>query len=319
MKPIVLTIIRADCGVSVQIKIPRQEFPKWTVSNLKKIVCFKFLMDPDSHVLASAGHKLEEDKNLCEFARNDSVVTLTPLKHVEMINHPSVPGKAIVIISASCSLTRASQSFLYSRELFPVTRKKKASIIFSQNWLGKWSVIVVQQFPCTKIELVISNPRSTTVHSLRENIQAELSIPTHQQKLLVGDIVLEEWDEDGKIMLLANYPTLFAGATISVVKLTDGIQTKHDIVKSKYTQCTALGKCLTLKVSEQNAVDTPTHTDIPIPYSWNKSNICTCIDMHCTQEITIEKMYRIFENIEGCRIEKNSTLMACSLLDHLLL
>ena len=297
MKPIVLTVIRADCGLSVKIKIPRREFPKWTVSNLKEIVCFKFLMDPDSpHVLASAGHKLEEDKNLCEFARNDSVVTLTPLKHVEMINHPSVSGKKTVILPASCCLTRASQSFLYSRDLFPVARKEHIDLgSFSKepNWLGKWSVIVVQQFPCTKIELVISNPRYTTVHSLKSEIQAELSVPTHQQKLLVGDIVLEEWDEDGKIMLLANYPTIFAGATISVVKLTDGIQMKHNV--AKFTES------LKLEVSEQNAVDTPTHINVS-PSSYNVSSIRYCIDVHCTQEITIEKIYRIIENIKGCKI-----------------
>ena len=306
LKPIVLTVLRADCGVSVEIKIPRQEFPKWTVSILKEIVCFKFLMDPDSpHVLASAGHKLEKHKNLCEFVRNESIVTLTPLKHVKMINPPSVSGKTTVILPASCSLTRASQSFLYSRDLFPVTRKEHNIDfeIFAEepNWLGKWSVSVVQQFPCTKIELVISNPRYTTVQSLRSKIQAELSIPTHQQKLLVGDIVLEEWDEDGKIMLLANYPTLFAGATISVVKLTDGIQMKHDVAKSNCHSRSI--ESLKLEVSEQNAVDTPTHINVS-PFLWNVSNICYCIDVHCTQEITIEKIYRIMENIGGCKIEK---------------
>ena len=63
MKPFVITVYRAGAGVSAEIKIPRNEFPQWTVNNLIEIACFKFLLNPkSSHVLASQGIKLEKKR-----------------------------------------------------------------------------------------------------------------------------------------------------------------------------------------------------------------------------------------------------------------
>ena len=42
--------------------------------------------------------------------------------------------------------------------------------------------------------------------SLKKTGTSTLSIPPHQQKLTVGSAVLEDWDEDGEVLLLCNYP-----------------------------------------------------------------------------------------------------------------
>ena len=41
-------------------------------------------------------------------------------------------------------------------------------------------------------------------------------IPPHQQKLTVGSTVLEDWDEDGNVLLLYNYPSIYNGVTIQL-------------------------------------------------------------------------------------------------------
>ena len=50
--------------------------------------------------------------------------------------------------------------------------------------------------------------------SLKKTGSSTLSIPPHQQKLTVGSIVLEDWDEDGNVLLLCNYPSIYDGVTI---------------------------------------------------------------------------------------------------------
>ena len=44
--------------------------------------------------------------------------------------------------------------------------------------------------------------------SLKKTGSSTLSIPPHQQKLTVGSTVLEDWDEDCKVLLLCNYPSI---------------------------------------------------------------------------------------------------------------
>ena len=64
------------------------------------------------------------------------------------------------------------------------------------------------------------------VMHLRELIKEKTGIPTHQQRLTVGNTVLEDWDEEGRIMHLRNYPAIHDGATIYLVQLTTGIKFK---------------------------------------------------------------------------------------------
>ena len=79
---------------------------------------------------------------------------------------------------------------------------------------------------------------------MRELIQKEFSIPPHQQKLTIGTTVLEDWDEDVKVLLLCNYPSIHDGVTIELVHVTEGIHVKlADVDDTK-----------SLEISEKNGI-----------------------------------------------------------------
>ena len=327
MKPVVITVYRAGAGVSAEIKIPRNEFPHWTVVNLIEIACFKFLLNPkSSHVLASQGIKLERNAKVSTYVSDNGVITLTPLKHVKMIA-PSLVNAPVTALPAFCSLPLASRNAFYSRELRPVSNDKTGVASFPSvglgnfslgsvpprntpmwysfpEWVGKWSVVLQQLSGARNILTIDSqSPQSTAVHYLRELVETKLSIPTYQQKLVVGDIVLEDWDEQGNVMLLANYPKIHDGATMYVVQLTEGIKVMHNLV--------AKNVCVLAKVSGTNAIDLPGEVNIytysPFVLSATPST-ATCtknyINIPNTQEFSIEKLYKIFENLSKSNLKE---------------
>ena len=57
---------------------------------------------------------------------------------------------------------------------------------------------------------------------LRELIEEKTGIPTHQQRLMLETTVLQDWDDEGKIIHLYNYPAIHDGAILSLVQLTTG-------------------------------------------------------------------------------------------------
>ena len=325
MKPFVITVYRAGAGVSVEIKIPRNEFFQWTVINLIEIACFKFLLNPESsHILASQGIKLERNAKVCTYVSNNGVITLTPLKHVKMIA-PSLVDAPVTALPAFSSLPLASRNVFYSRELHPVSNDgtgvtsspfglgsrplgfshpRNTPMWYSfPQWVGKWSVVLQQLSGARNILTIDSrSPQSTTVHFLRELVQTKLSIPTYQQKLVVGDIVLEDWDEQGNVMLLANYPKIHDGATMYVVQLTEGIKVMHNLVANNVRVLT--------KVSGTNAIDLPPEVDIniysPVVSSATPSATCTknYINIPSTQEFSIEKLYKILENLSKSNLKE---------------
>ena len=64
------------------------------------------------------------------------------------------------------------------------------------------------------------------VFKLREAVKDVLSVDTHQQKLTVRDIVLEDWDEAGAMMMIIRYPKFHDGVTVYLVQLVEGIHVK---------------------------------------------------------------------------------------------
>ena len=50
-----------------------------------------------------------------------------------------------------------------------------------------------------------------------------MSVPTYQQKLVLGETVLEDKDNEGKELLVTHYPGFYEGVTLYLIQLTDGI------------------------------------------------------------------------------------------------
>ena len=54
----------------------------------------------------------------------------------------------------------------------------------------------------------------TPVFKLRDIICNKFSILPKNQKITIGETILDDWDEEGKPLLLRNYPSIHDGATI---------------------------------------------------------------------------------------------------------
>ena len=67
----------------------------------------------------------------------------------------------------------------------------------------------------------------TPVFKLREIIQFHynLALPANEQKLTIGEneLVLEDWDDEGRPLLLCNYPTIHDGATINLEQVSSQV------------------------------------------------------------------------------------------------
>ena len=114
----------------------------------------------------------------------------------------------------------------------------------------------------TKRNIHLTRCQHTPVFHLRELVQKEFSIPPHQQKLTVGTTVLEDWDEDGKVLLVCNYPSIHDGVTIELV---------HVAMYSRYVKLSEVDDGTSLEKSEKGLLSKrqkicpPKYINIPNP------------------------------------------------------
>ena len=74
---------------------------------------------------------------------------------------------------------------------------------------------------------------------LKECVEESTGVPTHQQRLTVGDTILEDWDEEDRMMFIGDYPTIQHGTLLYLIQLEGGFRMK---VKSNNYQLFQLVK-----------------------------------------------------------------------------
>ena len=227
IKPIMITVYCSVIDCTLEIIIPRYEYAEYTVSTLRSMICSQLgfsTTDRKNDVLAVKGEILKtlhlKISSLSDIT--DTVVTYTLMNEFEFFN--DLKRKNVVLPFGTNKAFSSTHSF-YKRSV----RLKDQQIETPRHWM-----IILQQQNGSKTEMRLrQNPEKMTILTLREHIKQELSIPTHQQKLYFGDdIILEDWDEDGNLMLIAHYP-LYNNITINVVQLTEGM---HVCVPMNWTK-----------------------------------------------------------------------------------
>ena len=93
------------------------------------------------------------------------------------------------------------------------------------DWKGAWT-IYIQQLDGSKKILYLKASSLTPVYKLCESLEDTHAVLTYQQRLTVGDTVIEDWDVEGRPFFLANYPAIHDGVTLCLVSLTEGIHVK---------------------------------------------------------------------------------------------
>ena len=80
-----------------------------------------------------------------------------------------------------------------------------------------------------------------SVIHLKRIVEKKLSIPPHQQKLVLkDDIILEDWNGDGRFKekLLTDYPSFCDGSKLYIVQLTGGIKVNVTKSSNRYSRDT---------------------------------------------------------------------------------
>ena len=158
------------------------------------------------------------------------------------------------------------------------------------NWLCFWT-ITIQQLDGTQTSIKLPDINRTPIYKLRELVKEALSIPTHQQKLtLLGEgnnntMVLEDWDEEGRAMAIAHYPSLHDGATLYLVQLTKGIHVKVVLVRQeqrvvKRVDTTKSRLPSTIPLS---SISLPSYVNIHLPHKFSLN----CLTKICSTRVTI--------------------------------
>ena len=253
--PVRLRVQRSDCDSIMELEIPRVELPTWDIQKLRKLIFFKLGLPEDCvHVLLAEGEVLTDKKNILAYRqiKDGCLITITFLETVERYLSP--PDFDLKPLQLPMGTAAKNKGLLVKHIGF-------GTLLGSAYYIRGWT-IYVKQLDGTKTRVVLEDHRNTAIFQLKEKVGSALSIPPHQQKLTAGTTVLEDWDEDGKVLLLCNYPSIYDGVTIYLVCLTEGIH-----VKLRDTEVN-----LELQISERNVISFPKDLSIRAPKYINIPN-----------------------------------------------
>ena len=234
-KPFIINVYRPDGKVNVRVEIPRNELDIWTVSILRNYISSRVGFQEDyDHIYVVDGTMIKMDVselklNVCSAITDGCTMTVTFLKKVNIETPHQDNNKWAEATKRPRSFyvpVSSSQEFIMSKVSYQRS---------NCDWKGAWTVYI-QQIDGSKRILYLKESSLTPVYKLRESLSETYAIPSYQQRLTVGDTVLEDWDVEGRPFLLANYPAIHDGVTLYLVCLTEGIHVKVYI--SNYNELT---------------------------------------------------------------------------------
>ena len=145
---------------------------------------------------------------------------------------------------------------------------------------------------------VISIPKRgmTPVFELRQIICNKLSIEPIDQKIFIDETILEDWDDEGRPLLLRNYPTIHDGATIFLeveVKTSGGFGTKWMIQDVKPV-------IINLKYPSKKPTLLPSRKNLSFPVLSSERIIPpSSINIHNPDKMTQDTLAQIVSQCEG--------------------
>ena len=66
----------------------------------------------------------------------------------------------------------------------------------------------------------------TPIVKLRELVEERTGVPTHQQQLTIGSTIVEDWDNENRMMFIGDYPNIHDGSLLYLVQLEGGSRMK---------------------------------------------------------------------------------------------
>ena len=99
--------------------------------------------------------------------------------------------------------------------------------------LKEWWIYYITYVPILSGSLL----QSTPIVVLKEYIEKVTGVPTHQQRLTIGSIVLEDWDHDSNMMFIGHYPAIQHGSLLHIIVQTEGgfqVKVQHYYYNNNY-------------------------------------------------------------------------------------
>ena len=227
IKPFVINVYCPDNDATFVVEVPKREFDRWTIEMIQEVISFKRLHEINlcnRDLLVFAGNALTDGNmkiSTIPGITNNCLMTYTILQSfafsIPNIENPKVRGVGVVLPHGT-NISFASTKCFYDRYV-------SSSVSHCSYWLGNCSWrITVQQLDGSKTK--VNKPCDLSIRSLREAISKEISVPTHQQRLIFGDTVLEDWKKyrEYERAKITDYPFISDGVTLYLVQLTGGIR-----------------------------------------------------------------------------------------------
>ena len=74
--------------------------------------------------------------------------------------------------------------------------------------------------------MIASPTQNTPIVKLRECVEECTGVATHQQRLTIGSTIVEDWDDEDRMMFIGDYPNIHDGSLLYLVQLEGGSRMK---------------------------------------------------------------------------------------------
>ena len=300
IKPFVINVYSPDRDASLRIEIPKQELNDWNVSFLLKLIRFRYAFSECKHDILAVNERVIDDESLkiteVREIRHDCLMTYTRMSQFCI---PSTDGfgQRFVLLPSATNEVFASTHGIFGRK---VDSRKH------YPWGDFWTV-TLQKFDGTKTPLTFPNPAHLPIFKLREAVKDVVSVPPYQQKLVLGETVLEDWDNEGEALLVTHYPGFYDGVTLYLIQQTDGIHVKYEY-KNECRYIRESKRCLSCipYIALESGVQAPKYINIPSPTHFT-INLLGAILQNC---LDVERC--ICNREKGLKKQCNCKLFVCS-------
>ena len=247
--PLIITIQQYDTDLSFNVEISRLAAPRWKTDTLFDFCLYKAGMPnrkDGKYVFTVQGTVLKSNRFISDdkFLNNNFTISITFLQAVICQDpitsvYQSAKNRSVLIPSGCTddkifSGEQTKCTLPLPPPAKPITNSdyvqfgSPSSGQYKTKHYGQWK-LTIQKIDGAKKIIELENHYHTPVYELRNKVSSYDKI-----RLTIGETVLEDFDEEGHIMLLCSYPQLHDGATLYQINLPDAIRVNCEY-KQDYT------------------------------------------------------------------------------------
>ncbi len=296
--PLIITIQRYDTDMSFNLEISRLAAPQWTTDTLFDFCLYKAGMPRrknGKYVFTVQETMLKEGKTICDFKilNNNFTITIAFLKAVliqDLITFGENTRSVLIptgctddkVLSGEQTIRRNSypgNNFRCSLNVNRHTLQLGELLCDERQIYGRWK-FTIQAIDGTKKKVELENHCLTPVYELKNKVYNSFG----KIRLTFGKTILEDFDEEGHMMLLCSYPQLHDGATLYQINLPDATSIHVHVL------CNA---------SKQNIFNRYTNVKLRVPTHFDENFTMECprlIHIENPNEFTVQRFISAMEN-----------------------